>query len=266
MVTDDGALVAVSAGPDGILAGLRPGALYIDMSTVSPSASRELAERVRSRGAVMIDAPVSGGVAAAETGTLSIMVGGTEAGYRAAEPLLLRLGRTVTHVGGNGHGLLLDLAINISFAAQKLAFNEGVLLAERGGIDPALAARAIGSPMPSERWPLVLDLPGRARLPDQEPCDMALMHKDIRLALKAASESGVALPVAVAVESALSQARDIAFGPQRRRPAVQGPGDGMSERRGAAASGRRNDDRGTREERRGKTPHPGAPERTGNTA
>ena len=112
----------------------------------------------------MIDAPVSGGVAAAETGTLSIMVGGTEAGYRAAEALLLRLGSTVTHVGGNGQGLLLDLAINVSLAAQKLAFNEGVLLAERGGIDPLLAARAIGSPLPGDGAPILLDLPGQARL------------------------------------------------------------------------------------------------------
>jgi 3-hydroxyisobutyrate dehydrogenase-like beta-hydroxyacid dehydrogenase len=213
MVADDAALAAVTAGPDGILAGLRPGALYIDMSTVSPSASRELAERVRSRGAVMIDAPVSGGVAAAETGTLSIMVGGTEAGYRAAEPLLLRLGSTVTHVGRNGQGLLLDLALTVSLAAQKLAFNEGVLLAERGGIDPALAARAIGSPPPSGRSPLVLDLPGQPRLPEQEPFDMARVHKDVRLALKTARESGVTLPVAAAVDDALSQVRDIGLGP-----------------------------------------------------
>jgi 3-hydroxyisobutyrate dehydrogenase-like beta-hydroxyacid dehydrogenase len=105
MVTDDDALAAITSGPDGILAGLRPGALYIDMSTVSPCASRGLAERVRLAGATMIDAPVSGGVAAAETGTLTIMVGATEAGYRAAEPLLLRLGSRVTHAGGNGQGL-----------------------------------------------------------------------------------------------------------------------------------------------------------------
>jgi 3-hydroxyisobutyrate dehydrogenase-like beta-hydroxyacid dehydrogenase len=217
MVTDDAALAAVTSGPDGILAGLRPGALYIDMSTVSPCASRELAERVRSAGATMIDAPVSGGVSAAETGTLAIMVGGTEAGYRAAESLLLRLGTTVTHVGGNGQGLLLDLAITISLAAQMLAFNEGVLLAERGGIDPVLAARAIGSPtpyerLPYERSPVVLDQPGQPRLAEREPFDVALMHKDIRLALVTAHESGVTLPVAAAVDSVLSQARGMGFG------------------------------------------------------
>ena len=182
------------------------------MSTVRPCVSRELAKQVRAGGATMIDAAVSGGVSAAEAGTLAIMVGGTEAAYRAAEPLLLRLGRTVTHAGGNGQGLLLDLAINISIAAQLLAFNEGVLLAERGGIDPVLAARAIGSPAPARCLPgaEVLDLPERA--PEREPVDMALMHKDIRLALATAHESGVALPVAAAVDSALSQARGVGHG------------------------------------------------------
>src|SRR5580693_2467302 len=90
MVADDAALDAVTSGPDGILAGLQPGALYVEMSTVSPGASRALSRRVRTAGATMVDAPVSGGVAAAEAGTLAIVVGGTEAGYRAAEALLLR--------------------------------------------------------------------------------------------------------------------------------------------------------------------------------
>jgi len=211
MVTDDAALAAVTSGPDGILAGLRPGALYIDMSTVSPQASRELAERVRSAGATMLDAPVSGSVPAAQSGTLSIMVGGTEAGFRAAEPLLLRLGSRVTQAGGNGQGLLLKLAINISLAAQMLAFSEGVLLAERGGIDPALAAHAmtesaIGSPMLKAREPLVLDLPEHAWF------DVSLMHKDIRLALEAARASGVQLPAAAAADGALSQAENLGYG------------------------------------------------------
>jgi 3-hydroxyisobutyrate dehydrogenase-like beta-hydroxyacid dehydrogenase len=216
MVSDDAALAAVTAGPDGILAGLRPGALYIDMSTVSPGASRELAERVRIAGATMIDAPVSGGISAAETGTLAIMVGGSEAAYRAAEPLLLRLGSTVTHVGGNGQGLLLDLAINIGVAAQMLAFKEGVLLAERGGIDPVLAARAIGSvpPTPYGRLPGlgVVDPDEQVRSARPEPFDAALVHKDIRLALAAARESGVALTVAAAIDSALCQAEGVGCG------------------------------------------------------
>lgn len=211
MVTDDAALEAITDGPDGILIGLRPGSLYIDMSTVSPRASRALAARVRERGATMIDAPVSGSVPAAENGTLAIMVGGPEAAFREAAPLLHRLGGNVTHVGGNGQGLLLKLAINISLAAQMLAFSEGLLLAERGGIDPEIAARAmtgsaIGSPMLQARAPLALHLPERAWF------DVRLMHKDIRLALDAARATRVPLPAATAAERALHQAEDMGYG------------------------------------------------------
>ena len=211
MVTDDDALAAITSGPDGILAGLRPGTVYIDMSTVSPQASREQAAQVHPTGATMIDTPVSGSVPAAENGALTIMVGGPEAAFRAAEPLLRRLGSSVTHVGGNGQGLLLKLAINISLAAQMLAFSEGMLLAERGGIDPGLAARAmtasaIGSPMLQARAPLVLDLPEQAWF------DVQLMHKDIRLALDAAREARVPLPAALAADGVLSRAEEMGYG------------------------------------------------------
>ena len=211
MVTDDAALAAITSGPDGILAGLTPGAVYVDMSTVSPQASRELAGQVRSLGASMIDAPVSGSVPSAEDGTLAIMAGGPDAAFRAVAPMLHRLGRSVTHVGGNGQGLLLKLAINISLAAQMLAFSEGLLLAERGGIDPRLATQAmtdsaIGSPMLKTRAPLVLNLPGQAWF------DVELMHKDIRLALEAARESGIALPSASVADSMLSTAAQLGYG------------------------------------------------------
>ncbi len=211
MVTDDAALDAITSGPDGILAGLAAGTVYVDMSTVSPHVSQDLAKRVRTAGATMLDAPVSGSVPAAQSGTLSIMVGGPEQAFHAAEPLLRRLGSTVTHVGGNGQGLLLKLAINISLAAQMLAFSEGLLLAERGGIDPkvaadAMAASAIGSPMLKARVPLVLDLP------EQPWFDMRLMHKDIRLALEAARGRGIPLPAAAAADSVLTRAEELGYG------------------------------------------------------
>jgi 3-hydroxyisobutyrate dehydrogenase-like beta-hydroxyacid dehydrogenase len=210
MVTDDAALAAITSGPDGILAGLWPGSIYVDMSTVSPQASRELARRVHWAGATMIDAPVSGSVPAAETGALAIMAGGPAEAFQKVAPLLHRLGRNVTHVGGNGQGLLLKLAINISLATQILAFSEGMLLAERGGIDPGLAARAmtesaVGSPMLKARAPLVLDLPERAWF------DVQLMHKDIRLALQAARESNIPLPAALAADNVLSQAEQLGY-------------------------------------------------------
>jgi len=211
MVSDDAALEAITAGADGILAGLAPGKVYIDMSTVSPQASVTIADRVRSIGARMLDAPVSGSVPQAETGTLTIMVGGEEAAFRRVESLLRELGQAVTRVGENGQGLLLKLAINISLAVQTLGFSEGLLLAARGGIEPRLAARvmsesSIGSPMLQTRVPLLLDLPESAWF------DVQLMHKDIRLALEAATDLDVTLPSAATADHMLAKARELGYG------------------------------------------------------
>jgi 3-hydroxyisobutyrate dehydrogenase-like beta-hydroxyacid dehydrogenase len=210
MVTDDEALDAIASGPDGILAGLANHKVYVDMSTVSPRASRQLAEHVRERGAEMLDAPVSGSIPQAESGTLTIMVGGSEAAFATVEPLLRELGQAITHVGTNGQGLLLKLAVNISLAVQTLAFSEGLLLAERGGIDPQLAARvmsnsSIGSPMLKARVPLLLDLPQQAWF------DVTLMEKDIRLARTAADELDIPLPSAALANDILNRACDLGY-------------------------------------------------------
>jgi 3-hydroxyisobutyrate dehydrogenase-like beta-hydroxyacid dehydrogenase len=211
MVTDDAALTAIAGGPDGILAGLAEGTVYVDMSTVSPAASAELAERVRALGAQMLDAPVSGSVPAAEAGTLTIMVGGDETALRRVEPLLGELGQSVTHVGANGRGLLLKLAINVSLAAQTLAFSEGLLLAERGGIDPGLAARvmsesAIGSPGLKARVPMLLDLP------EDGWFDVGMLRKDIDLALDAGRDENVPLPSAATARDILAKASELGYG------------------------------------------------------
>jgi 3-hydroxyisobutyrate dehydrogenase-like beta-hydroxyacid dehydrogenase len=202
---DDRVLETVASSPDGILAGLAAGKVWVDMSTVSPRASRELAERVRERGAAMLDAPVSGSVPQVQAGTLTIMVGGDEDAYARVEPILRELG-TPTHIGENGHGLVLKLAVNISLGVQMLAFAEGLVLAERGGIDPRAAAEvmassAIGSPMLKARVPLMFDLPGEAWF------DIGLMQKDIALALEAARELGVPLASAAAADEMLTLAR-----------------------------------------------------------
>src|SRR4051812_6898588 len=102
MVTDDQALAAITGGPHGLLAGLNTGQVYVDMSTVSPQASRRLAERVRARGAHMLDAPVSGSIPQADSGTLAIMVGGEPHAFAAVEPLLRELGGTGTPIGPHG--------------------------------------------------------------------------------------------------------------------------------------------------------------------
>ncbi len=208
-VPDDDVLNTVASGPDGILAGLTADRIWVDMSTVSPHASRELAGRVRSQGAAMLDAPVSGSVPQVQSGTLTIMVGGDQHAYTRVEPVLRELG-TPTHVGDNGQGLVLKLAINISLAVQMLAFAEGLLLAERSGIDRGLAIDVmtqspIGSPMLKARAPLVLDLPDTAWF------DIGLMQKDIALALDAARQLPVPLPSAAAADQMLTVARALGY-------------------------------------------------------
>ncbi len=208
-VPNDDVLEAVASGPDGILAGVSAGKIWVDVSTVSPRASRETAERVLATGAAMLDAPVSGSVPQVKAGTLTIMVGGDERAYEQVEPILRVLG-TPTHVGANGQGLALKLAINISLAVQMLAFSEGLLLAERSGVDPKLALDVmtqspIGSPMLQARAPLILELPEEAWF------DVSFMQKDIRLALKSGGELGVPLPSATVADDVLSIARTLGY-------------------------------------------------------
>jgi 3-hydroxyisobutyrate dehydrogenase-like beta-hydroxyacid dehydrogenase len=206
---DDEVLEVVASGPDGILAGLAAGKIWVDMSTVSPRASRELAARVRELGASMLDAPVSGSVPQVQAGTLTIMVGGDELAYAQVEPILRELG-TPTHIGENGQGLVLKLAINISLAVQMLAFAEGLVLADRAGIDRELAVgvmtqSAIGSPMLKARAELVLDLPEDAWF------DVSLMQKDVVLALDAARELHIPLPSTAAADEVLTVARALGY-------------------------------------------------------
>jgi 3-hydroxyisobutyrate dehydrogenase-like beta-hydroxyacid dehydrogenase len=208
---NDDMVESVAAGPDGLLAGLGEGKVWADLSTISPGVSRKLAARVHDegRGARMLDTPVSGSVPQVKAGTLTIMVGGDMDAYRRVEPVLRLLGNP-EYVGENGQGLVLKLAINISLAAQMLAFSEGLLLAERDGIDPHRAAEimtesAIGSPMLKARVPLVLD-----RL-DETWFDVELMHKDIRLGRQTGDELAAPLPIAAVADQILAQAETLGY-------------------------------------------------------
>lgn len=209
-VPDDRVLEEVALGADGVLAGLSAGKVWVDLSTVSPRVSRQLARRARKQGAAMLDAPVSGSVPQVQSGTLTIMVGGDADAYRRVEPVLRELG-TPTRIGENGQGLALKLAINISLAVQMLAFAEGLVLAERDGVDRTIAVdvmtqSAIGSAMLKARAPLVLDLPEDAWF------DVRLMHKDIQLALSMAGELDITLPSAEVADKALARAEELGYG------------------------------------------------------
>jgi len=207
---DDDVIERVASAKDGILAGLREGKLWVDVSTISPAKSRELAERVRATGASMLDAPVSGSVPQVQSGTLTIMVGGEKDAYRRIEPILRVLG-TPSYIGKNGQGLALKLAINISLAVQMLALCEGLLLATRSGVDPQRALEVmessqIGSPMLRARESLILNPPT-----DDAWFDLAFMRKDIELALDTAATLGIPLPTAASADDVLRRSHDLGY-------------------------------------------------------
>ena len=211
MVTNVKALRAVAEGDDGILAGLSRGNVWVDMSTAAPLVSRELAEQVRERGADMVDAPVSGSVSTLEEGKLTVMVGGRADAFERVHPILLDIGPKATHVGENGQALLLKIAINLSLHVQMVAFCEGLLLAEKDGIDREVAVDAmlnsvIASPMLKYRGPFVLEQP------DEAWFDVDMMQKDMNLALEAGRELDVAMRTTAISNELLTAARGMGLG------------------------------------------------------
>ena len=206
MVTDSKSLDAVSGGQDGFLAGLREGKVVVDSSTVSPAVSRDVAEKVRAKGADMVDAPVSGSMATLEAGKLSVMVGGRRATFDRIKPILEDIGPKVTHVGDNGLALSIKIAHNLSLAVQMLAFSEGVLLAEKSGIPREVAVDVLthsvmASPMVQYRGPFVL------QMPEESWFDVNMMQKDMLLALEMGRRLDVPLPTTAVTNEFLTAAR-----------------------------------------------------------
>jgi 3-hydroxyisobutyrate dehydrogenase-like beta-hydroxyacid dehydrogenase len=208
VVSNSAALEAIVEGPEGILAGLRSGKIYADISTVSPDYSRVVAEKVRAKGADMLDSPVSGSVITLQEGKLSVMVGGRKETFEKVKPILLDIGAKVTHVGGNGQALVLKIAANLSLAVQMLSFSEGVLLAEKSGISREIAVdvltnSAIASPMVKYRGPFVI------KLPDEAWFNVNMMQKDMLLALELGRKLDVPMPSTAVANEVLTAARGI---------------------------------------------------------
>jgi 3-hydroxyisobutyrate dehydrogenase-like beta-hydroxyacid dehydrogenase len=211
MVTDPAALEAVSGSASGLLAGLRPQAVVIDMSTVSPEASRALAARVAERGGAMLAAPVSGSPITLEAGQLSFMVGGDPAALDRVRPYLMAIGPTITHVGEIGLATTMKIATNLGLAVQMLAFAEAVALAEKAGIPreravEALLKSVIASPMVKYRGPFVLGMPEEALF------EVPMMQKDLHLAIELGRSLGVPLPTAAVAQEWMTGARGLGVG------------------------------------------------------
>ena len=206
MVTNSAALAAVMNGPEGMLAGVKPGKILVDLSTVSPAFSREIAEKVRGKGGDLVDSPVSGSVITLQEGKLSVMAGGRKETFEKVKPLLLDIGPKVTHVGENGQALVMKIGVNLSLAVQMLAFCEGVLLAEKSGIKRETAVEVlthsvIASPMVEYRGPFVL------KMPEQAWFNVNMMQKDMLLALELGRQLEVPMPTTAATNEFLTAAR-----------------------------------------------------------
>jgi len=192
-VSDTPDVEAVIDGPTGVIAGMRPGTLVIDMSTISPQATVALASRIQAKGGSMLDAPVSGGSEGAAKGTLSIMVGGTEADFARALPVFQAMGKNIVHVGAQGAGQTVKLVNQILVVGNALAMSEALLFAQAGGVDvtkalAAVSGGAAGSWMLSNRGPQILNRDWRPGF------TIDLQQKDLRLVLDAADDVGVPLP------------------------------------------------------------------------
>lgn len=208
MVADSEALTDVALRPDGILAGLGKGAVWAEMSTVSPVVTRKLGERVAEKSATLLDAPVSGSTVTVAQGQLSFIVGGDTAALERIRPYLLAIGPTITHVGALGLAVTMKIAINLSICVQMLSFSESVLLAEKSGIPREKAVEALlkgvtASPMLKYRGPFVLDMPAEALF------NVVLMQKDLRLALEQGRAVGVPLPATGLAHELLTAARGL---------------------------------------------------------
>ena len=195
VLPDGGVVRDLIERPDGVARCVGPGALMIDMSTTSPADARSVGARCAQLGIDFIDAPVSGGVAGAEAGTLSIMVGGRDADLERARPVLEAVGRSITHVGPLGSGQVTKAANQLLVGATLTALGEAVLLLERSGVDPAVALGALTGGLAGSR---ILDAKGpQVVARELSPTFTARLHaKDMAIVRDASRDAGCVLPVA----------------------------------------------------------------------
>ena len=208
IVTDAAAVRAVALGDDGIIAGLAREAVYLDMSTIAPEASRAISSEFRKAGLTMLDAPISGSPVTLAQGKASIMVGGDRAAFERVKPVLLDIGAKASYIGRSGLAVQMKLAINLVLMVEVIAFGEGVALAEKGGVArevavEAMLASVVASPVRGYRGPFILE----GRMPKEPLADVNLQQKDMTLVLELARKSGAATPLAAAANEMMNTCR-----------------------------------------------------------
>ena len=193
MLPEDPHVADVVSGPDGVIESILPDAVLVDMSTISPTTARGLAQMVASRGAHMLDAPVSGGVEAATDATLTIMVGGNAEIFERVLPVFQKLGKNINHIGDHGAGQVTKAANQIIVALTLQAVAEAFIFAQKSGVDPAKVRRAIMGGYAQSR---ILELHGQRMLERNfQPGGKVRFHrKDLEIVLSVAKETGICLP------------------------------------------------------------------------
>ena len=210
IVTDARAVRAVALGPDGIVSGIGKGCVFIDMSTIEPEESRAVAAEFDKAGAVMLDGPISGSPVTVTQGNASIMIGGDEETYERVRPVLLAIGPKVTRIGNNGLACQMKIAVNLLLMVEVICFGEAVALAEKGGVDRAVALDAIlksvaASPVLGYRGPFILE----DNMPDVPLADVTLQQKDMLLALNLGRRLGSPVPLAAAANEMMNACRGL---------------------------------------------------------
>jgi 3-hydroxyisobutyrate dehydrogenase-like beta-hydroxyacid dehydrogenase len=210
IVTDGQAVREVALGPEGVLKGLAPGGVYVDMSTIDPEVSRSVAVEFHTAGRFMLDAPISGAPPTVREGKASLMVGGDRTAYERVRPVLEAIGPRVTYVGPNGMACAMKLAVNLLLMVEVIAFGEAVALAEKAGVDRETAVEAIlnsvaASPVLAYRGPFILE----GNMPDQPLADVNLQQKDMLLVLELARRLGSPVPLAAAANEMMNACRGL---------------------------------------------------------
>jgi 3-hydroxyisobutyrate dehydrogenase-like beta-hydroxyacid dehydrogenase len=210
IVTDSKAVRAVALGADGIVSGLRKGGIFIDMSTIEPDESRAMAAEFAKAGSIMLDGPLSGSPVTVKAGNASIMIGGDEAAFEQVKPILLAIGPKVTRIGGNGLACQMKIAVNLLLMVEVICFGEAVALAEKGGVDRAVALDAMlksvaASPVLGYRGPFILD----GGMPEVPLADVTLQQKDMMLALNLGRTLGSPVPLAAAANEMMNACRGL---------------------------------------------------------
>ena len=209
-ITDAAGVKAVALGPEGIVSGLRRGGIYIDMSTIDPDSSRAVAAEFARAGAFMLDGPISGSPVTVRAGQASVMVGGDEAAFERAKPVLLVIGPKVTRIGGNGLACQMKIAVNLLLMVEVICFGEAVALAEKGGVAREVAVDAIlksvaASPVLGYRGPFILE----GKMPAVPLADVTLQQKDMLLALDLGRKLGSPVPLAAAANEMMNACRGL---------------------------------------------------------